>query len=130
MTCHGKLAMARTTASVKSSRPSNDFFPAPNNLMLCASVTLWQKSDSNSDNSVNSVKKNRLKRDRLVFFFRQSVKLTRYERIKIRSLEWTRCPVDSRLLLLGFSLLSSNFELLVSEKSIFGKTNPNYARHY
>jgi hypothetical protein len=73
---------------------------------------------------------NRLKRDRPVFFLHGSGKLTRYERIKIRSLEWTRRPADSRLLLLGFSLLSSHFELLVSEKSFFGKTNPNYARHY
>jgi hypothetical protein len=74
--------------------------------------------------------KNRLKRDRLIFFLHGSGKLTRYERIKIRSLEWMRCPDDSRLLLLGFSLLSSNFELLVSGKSFFGKTNPNFARHY
>jgi hypothetical protein len=33
----------------------------------------------------NNLQKNRLKRDRLVFFFPPSGKLTRYERIKMRA---------------------------------------------
>jgi hypothetical protein len=70
MRCHGAPPLDQTGDLTRVTLSTA--FAVTNEL---AAGQLWSNPDLNSDNSVNSVQKNRLKRDRHVFFIQRSGKL-------------------------------------------------------